>query len=308
MKNETYFYNLFLFSLIFSFSINAFCQSVATYNIRFTNYWNEADHGPLPNNPHYSKLVGVNHNSNVVFVQSGSYASLGIENIAEDGVNSIFQNDVTSEMSNGNAEQYIDGNGLSLSTGSIIDINGLQVSELFPFLTLVSMIAPSPDWMIFINSLELRDISDWKPSITVDLYPYDAGTEEGTAYNMSNAPTNPQGFITSLQGITPFNNNKVGTLDIVLQNVLNNEDFDDFKTIKIYPNPIKDKFSIRNSSIDKIESIVLYNVLGKLVQEVTPEIGLSITEMNVENLTRGIYLLKLNMLNGKTSTRKLIIQ
>ena len=308
MKNYTHLYYLLFFSVIFLFSISGNSQSVATYDITFTNYWNDIDHGPLPSNAHYSKLVGANHNSNVVFLENNSLASIGIENVAEDGVNTNFQNDVTTQKTNGNAEQYINGNSLFLSSGSTIEINGLEVSDSFPLLTLVSMIAPSPDWMLFINSLELRDVSGWKPSISVDLYPYDAGTEEGSTYNMTNLETIPQDVITSLRGIAPFNNTKVATLSIVLQNVLNNSALDTFETLKVYPNPVKDKLSIRNFSNNKIETIQLFNVLGKLVQEITPVKNLSTIEMNVVNLNRGVYLLKLNTLDGKTSTRKLLIQ
>jgi len=81
------------------------------------------------------------------------------------------------------------------------------------------MIAPSPDWMIFINSIELRDSNNWKSFISLDLFAYDAGTEEGDTYSMTNAETIPQGEISSLQGVNSFNSNKVATLEINLQTV-----------------------------------------------------------------------------------------
>jgi len=52
---------------------------LATYNIKFINNWNETDHGPLPNNAHWSKLVGVNHNANIEFVKNNGTASLGVK-------------------------------------------------------------------------------------------------------------------------------------------------------------------------------------------------------------------------------------
>lgn len=79
-------------------------KTVATYNIVFTKFWNESDYGSLPNNPHWSPLVGTNHNSSVTFLEEGGIASQGIEDIAEDGVNSNFNNEVLESIVNGNSQ------------------------------------------------------------------------------------------------------------------------------------------------------------------------------------------------------------
>lgn len=202
---------------------NGTAQTIATYNIVFTNFWNESDHGPLPSNPHWSPLVGVNHNSSVTFVESGEIASQGIEDIAENGVNTNFNNEVLLSIADGNAQQYISGSSLFLSSGSTIEINNVQINQNFPLLTLVSMIAPSPDWMIFVNGVNLRNSSntDWQSSITIDLFVYDAGTDGGPWYTAPDVDLTPHIPINSLTGFTPFNNEKVGTLEITLQSVSN---------------------------------------------------------------------------------------
>lgn len=196
-------------------------KTVATYNITFTNTWNELDHGPLPNNPHWSKLVGATHNSSKTFLEVGGVANQGIEDIAERGVNDVFKDDVLSAITNGQAEQYIDGNGLNLANGSTIEILNLEVNQDFPLLTLVSMIAPSPDWMVFVNGINLRNAADseWLSSLSIDLYVHDSGTDSGTSYSASDADITPHIPITSLKNIMPFNNEKVGVLEISLQKV-----------------------------------------------------------------------------------------
>ncbi len=77
-----------------------------------------------------------------------------------------------------------------------------------PLVTLTSMVAPSPDWFVGVSGLSLRNAADdgWQPSLTVDLFPYDAGTEDGTEFSLNNAATSPQGTITSIKGMGKFSN------------------------------------------------------------------------------------------------------
>lgn len=196
-------------------------KTIATYNITFTNFWNDSDHGPLPISPHWSPLVGVNHNNQITYLEKDGNANQGIEDIAEDGVSTNFNNDVLTSIANGTSEQYIAGGGLFLSNGDTIEINDLEISEDFPLLTLVSMIAPSPDWMVFVNGLNLRNESnnDWKSSVNLDLFVYDSGTDSGSTYASPNADITPHLPISSLKGTSPFNDEKVATLTITLQSI-----------------------------------------------------------------------------------------
>ena len=60
---------------------------------------------------------------------------------------------------------------------------------------------------------------NWQPSLTVDLFPYDAGTEEGTEFSLSNAATSPKGAITSIKGTGKFSNEPIASLTFTLQAV-----------------------------------------------------------------------------------------
>ena len=60
---------------------------------------------------------------------------------------------------------------------------------------------------------------DWLASHTVDLFPYDAGTEEGTEFSLSNAATSPQGTITSMKGTGKFSDEPIATLTFTRQSV-----------------------------------------------------------------------------------------
>ena len=68
-----------------------------------------------------------------------------------------------------------------------------------PYVTLVSMVAPSPDWFVGVSALSLMDEDGaWRERIEVDLRVYDAGTDNGTVYNAANADTDPAAPITAL--------------------------------------------------------------------------------------------------------------
>ena len=60
---------------------------------------------------------------------------------------------------------------------------------------------------------------DWLALHTVDLFPYDAGTEEGTEFSLSNAATSPRGAITSIKGMGKFSNQPIASLTFTLQSV-----------------------------------------------------------------------------------------
>ena len=53
------------------------------------------------------------------------------------------------------------------------------------------MIAPSPDWFVGVHGLNFIEAGDWVDNLSVDLLPYDAGTDSGVSFNSPNAPTVP---------------------------------------------------------------------------------------------------------------------
>jgi hypothetical protein len=82
-------------------------------------------------------------------------------------------------------------------------------------LTLVSMIGPSPDWFVGVSRLSLLSGGQWRTQHSVNLYPYDAGTENGEEFSLSNPATSPQGTISSIRGMGKFSNEPMATLSFV---------------------------------------------------------------------------------------------
>nr|AAB58341.1 M-spondin [Drosophila melanogaster] len=61
--------------------------------------------------------------------------------------------------------------------------------------SLMTRIVPSPDWFIGVDSFELCVGGSWIDTVTVELDPLDAGTDNGFTFTAPNWPTAPQGVI-----------------------------------------------------------------------------------------------------------------
>ncbi|WP_430933326.1 spondin domain-containing protein [Saccharicrinis sp. 156] len=282
-------------------------QSAATYDVTFTSVWNETHHTSVPGNAHWSKLVGATHKSANTFVGIGSVASPGLKGVAELGNNTVFNGEVNTAISSGEADQYIDGPNLESATGDMM-ISMLEVSEDFPLLTLVSMIAPSPDWFIALNSFNLLDAEGaWKESVTMDIFAYDAGTDSGTDYTSGDMVTNPFQNILMING-PPINGNKMGTITVTLLTSTEVVGTDVLENIRIFPNPVTHgKVSI-SGGLKSFKKVDIFDSLGSQVKSIVGNQQQSLWDLNVEGLSEGIYILRLTTNANKTVTRKLIIK
>jgi hypothetical protein len=290
--------------LLLFISFSTFSQSQATYNITFNSIWNATDHSSVPGSAHWSRLVGATHKTANTFLQLGGTATTGIKNVAEFGSNTVFNSEVNAQITANEADQYINGPSLGSGPGDIF-INGLEVDEKFPLLTLVSMIAPSPDWIIAVNGYNLLDTNgDWKTSVTLDLFAYDAGTDNGSDYTSSDMAATPFQPI-SMLNIAPINGNKMGTLTITLQSVLSVDTVNPLSTVSVYPNPSVGNIKISNPNRVDLKNIEVYNILGKRVASSTIN---SNGNYDFSNLNKGVYILKLQATDNKVKTQKLVIQ
>jgi hypothetical protein len=84
------------------------------------------------------------------------------------------------------------------------------------------MIDPSPDWIVGVSSLELclRNCS-WVESKILNLYPWDAGTDDGITYIVRKT-----------------------ILTDVTQKRITNEGFGSLKAIKELPDPFRSVFNV----------------------------------------------------------------
>ena len=164
--------------------------ATARYRVVFNATWSAATHPrDFPSSPHFSGLIGGTHTEAVSFWGPGQNATPGIKSMAETGAQSRLAGEVRGAIQLGTAEHVLQGRGIVRSPGSVS--LEFEISQDFPLVTLVSMIAPSPDWFVGVHGLSLFEAGDWVEAQTVALQPYDAGTDSGVTFNSPNAPTVP---------------------------------------------------------------------------------------------------------------------
>ncbi|MHC4088200.1 MAG: DM13 domain-containing protein [Planctomycetota bacterium] len=166
--------------------------STAQYKVTFIGNWNPTDHPDnYPANAHFSGIIGATHNCHVSFWTPYTLVSQGIEDMAEIGSKTALTNEVNAAISGGSAYSLISGGGLNPVYNNSVSTT-FEANSCFPLVTLTSMVAPSPDWFVGVENLPLYENGQWRKKVVVDLYPWDAGTEEGTGFSTDNAATVPQ--------------------------------------------------------------------------------------------------------------------
>ena len=165
-----------------------FPQPTAEYRVTFEVDWNNTDHPGLPPNDHFSGLIGGSHNGDVSFWTPYTYASLGIERMAESGSKIELTNEVNAAIGNGTAPAWslISGGGIGSPTVGKSVSTTFQMSSCYPLVSLTSMIAPSPDWFVGVHDLPLYENGRWRKKVVVELLPWDSGTDSATTFVHSN--------------------------------------------------------------------------------------------------------------------------
>lgn len=296
-----------LFVFVFIFYFNILYSQDATYKIEFISNWSSGTHPTdYPSNAHWSALVGATHNTNISFFEIGKPATNGVEVVAESGSNTDFINEINTSISNGDAYEVIEGGGLSSGPGTIT-IDNVNVDANFPLISLISMIAPSPDWVVQINNLKLTDDNDnWKTSISIDVYATDAGTDNGVTYGSNNDDTSPAANISSLEDTAPFSDQIVGTFKLTLLQVLAVQNHELNNAFSIYPNPSHGEVFIRNFKNNiLLKKVEIFTIEGKKLRSFN-EIS-NQNSLGLHTLKSGLYFLRI-VTNKGSITKKIILK
>jgi hypothetical protein len=196
-------------SLIGSIFISGcIAPNMVTYEVTFDATWSEETHpDDFPPNPHFSGLIGATHNENIYFWKEGEIASEGIKNMAETGSKTPLTKEILLQVLDQNAFRIISGDGISPSPGSVS--LKFKIAEEYPLVTLVTMIAPSPDWFVGVDSLNLYENGSFVDEKIVTLYAYDAGTDSGYSYESHDHPTVPPEPIFKIEGYPFFYDDEI---------------------------------------------------------------------------------------------------
>ena len=163
-------------------------DTAATYKIILTGTWKMPEL-TVPAGNHFTKFDGMVHNEEAYIFHTGMPASLGVENVAEIGNNTELLKEMNNAINTGKALSRF---SMTLPTITSSDSAAITLKSNFSLISFESMIAPSPDWFAGLDSYNLIQNGQWVKDITIYIYGYDAGTEEGDVFGYSNPATNPQ--------------------------------------------------------------------------------------------------------------------
>lgn len=168
----------------------------AEYTIVFKNAWTPTTHPfEYPPNatiggPHYSGIVGAAHNPSFTLFREGAMPTPGIERLSEEGKPSPLDEEIRTAIGGGSVSQLF-------TTGPLRDLKDslvatVRVNASYPLVSLVAMIAPSPDWFAGVTDVNLMEPTGWATSRTVQVHAWDSGGDDGTTYKASDKDNNPK--------------------------------------------------------------------------------------------------------------------
>jgi hypothetical protein len=173
-------------ALFFNAAAPAVADDGATYEVTVTGLWT-AERFPLEypkagvlSGPHFSGVIGAAHNGKYALFQPGALPTPGLERLAEEGKHNPLDKEIRDAIAAGRA-------GALFETDPIKDfgqpVKGtVRVTLANPQVSAVAMIAPSPDWFAGVSGVSLVEGGRYVAERTVDLYAWDAGSDDGVTY------------------------------------------------------------------------------------------------------------------------------
>lgn len=167
----------------------------AKYEVTFEGLWSRQTHPKdFPTNEwltHFSDIIGASHSADYRVWEYGGYASDGLRQVAEWGSTRMLESELKRQSDH--IRTIIKARGLWYPNVNGKTFAVFRVDNRHHLMSLVSMLGPTPDWIVGVSALELclRNCS-WVDQKTLNLYPWDAGTDSGITYESANAPTIPR--------------------------------------------------------------------------------------------------------------------
>jgi hypothetical protein len=166
------------------------------YTVVLKSTWTPANHpfeypaaGPV-SGPHFSGLIGASHSSAYALFAEGATPTPGLENLSEQGKHSPLDDEIRAAAATGTVGALFESGPLRDFADSLVTT--VRVDATHPLVSLVAMIAPSPDWFTGAANVNLMEGGDWATSRTLTLYAYDSGGDDGATYKAGDADANPK--------------------------------------------------------------------------------------------------------------------
>ncbi|XP_076681730.1 spondin-1 isoform X3 [Andrena cerasifolii] len=167
----------------------------AKYEVTFEGLWSRNTHPKdFPSKGwliRFSDVIGASHTVDYRFWKYNGMASTGLQQVAELGSTRKLESELKEQSEH--IRTIIKARGISYPnvTGKTFAV--FRVDRKHHLMSLVSMLDPSPDWIVGVSGLELcLENRSWIEHKELNLYPYDVGTDSGITYLSPDSPSEPQ--------------------------------------------------------------------------------------------------------------------
>lgn len=167
-----------------------------TYRVELTSLWTkgsfplEYPDGSLIHRPHFSGLIGTAHDADYRLFAEGQAPSPGLERLSETGKHDPLDAEIRGAIAAGDALALTESDPLRDFAETVT--TEVTVDAAHPMVSLVAMIAPSPDWFAGVSGVSLMENGAWVASKTVDAMPWDSGGDLGATYVAADAEADPK--------------------------------------------------------------------------------------------------------------------
>ncbi len=166
------------------------------YRVVLRSTWTPATHpfeypaaGALTG-PHFSGVIGASHTGAYALFAEGALPTPGLERLSEEGRHSPLDEEIRAALAGGSVGMLFESGPLRDFGDSIVTT--VRVDDAHPMVSLVAMIAPSPDWFTGAANVNLMENGAWVASRTLTLEAWDSGGDDGTTYKAADRDTNPK--------------------------------------------------------------------------------------------------------------------
>ena len=183
----------------------------ARYQVTFSSRWTEKDHPLEYPGPkfaglsvaHFSPIIGASHKAGYALFAEGATPSPGLERLSEEGKHDPLGEEIAASIASGDVLAKLENDAPLKDHGQTLTAE-VGVDGTHPQVSLVAMIAPSPDWFAGVKDVDLVENGQWVAEKTVDLLPYDSGGDDGATYRADDADAQPKKPTASLAGNPHF--------------------------------------------------------------------------------------------------------
>ncbi|XP_022238812.1 spondin-1-like isoform X2 [Limulus polyphemus] len=182
----------------------------AKYEVEFEGLWSRQTHPKdFPSNEwmtQFLDITGASHTANFRMWEYGGFATEGVRHLGEQGTPIKLESELKTQSEK--IRTVIKARGLRYPNLNGKTFAVFRVDKTHHLMSLLSKLNPSPDWFVGISALELcMKNCSWVTNKVINLYPWDAGINDGRSYLSESSPTIPQErikMLTSSDPETPF--------------------------------------------------------------------------------------------------------